>query len=211
MVKDHLIVFVITTSIFLIGVFLGLYLSKLRISGMESKMDDFEKNMNSFEISLLIEDALRNKTLSCKFLDSKLGETRQQLYELGKKAIEYEEKPYTKDYGILKEQYNFVRAKYWLMLEKYKRWCNNNYTTILYFYKTKEPCQECRDQGVVLSYISQKHPDVFVVPLDKDENITIVNIIKEAFDINSAPTLIINSSRKIVGFVSENELNEILS
>ncbi|MFA5406443.1 MAG: hypothetical protein WC307_03760 [Candidatus Nanoarchaeia archaeon] len=210
--KDHLVVFLLTTSLFITGIFAGVLISKDRINEVETRINSFENNMKSIELSYLINDALNNETLSCRFLQSKINETQTELLALGERAVDYEASTKIKndDYNELKIQYNSLRAEYWLMLEKLKRQCDNNYTTILYFYSTSTPCPDCRDQGVILTHVSSLIKSVFVVPLDYDEDVLIVSTIKEAYSINETPTVIIDASTKMVGLISEEELINLL-
>ena len=183
------------------------------MSDIEQRINDFEDNMNSIELSALLSDALNNETISCKFLQGKLNETRVLLEELGAQTVEYEEQSKIKndDYKQVKKEYNSVRARYWLMLEKLKNQCENNYTTILFFYRTLTPCEECRDQGVILSHLSSNNPNLYVVPVDYDEELLIIDMIKELYQLNNTPAMIINGYSILAGLISGEELSAWLN
>lgn len=207
--QDHVVVFVITSLLFLTGVFSGLVISKDRMNEVQDRINDFESSIKSLEVGLLINDALNNETIYCNFLQEKIKETKLDLEELGKKAVEYEEQSKIKDpsYVSIKSDYNSIRAEYWLMLEKLKKECNNNYTTVLFFYRTNVTCNECIDQGVILSHLASIMPDIHVVSLDSDEDLLIIRTLKEAYGINSVPSMVIDASTIITGLMSENELS----
>jgi len=209
--QDHIIVFILSTLIFLTGIFAGLTLSRGKISDIENQIQNFEDNINSMELSVLLSDALKNDDISCKFLHGKLNETRELLTELGATAVEYEEESRIKEeaYKNVKKQYNFARAEYWLMLEKLKKQCNNNYTTILFFYGTEQPCPDCRDQGVILTHLSSLNPNYYVIPVDFDEELLIIDMIKEAYQLNQTPTLVIDASIVKTGIISREEIINI--
>lgn len=206
--QEHIIVFTLSTLLFLIGISTGIILSRNQMSDIQEQITDFEDNINSMELSVLINDALKNETLSCKYLQGKLNETNQLLLKLGEKAVDYEEQAKIKDeeYKEIKKEYNYVRTQYWLMLEQLRNQCSNNYTTLLFFYRTLTPCPECRDQGVILSHLSVKNEGIYVVPVDADEELLIVDLIKEAYQVNQTPSIIINGAEKITGLVNSNEL-----
>ncbi len=210
--KDHIIVFIISSLLFLTGVFFGMLFSQINVNEIKYKINDFEQNINSLEMSLLINNALKNETLSCNYLKGKLNETRAQLKDLGDKVINYESSAKIKDndYKELKKNYLFARAKFWLMLEKLRNECNNNYTTILFFYKTQTPCPECKDEGIILSHLSSHNKNLYVIPLDADEDLLIIRIIKEAFKINYVPSIVINAKTKIEGLINETALLRII-
>jgi hypothetical protein len=210
--QDHIIVLIISSLLFITGVFIGVSLSRDKMSEVEQKVAIFQDDINALELSTLINSALNNETISCNFLKFKLNETQEQLRSLGSKAVDYETDAKIKDdsYTLLKKQYNSLRAQYWLMLEKLKNQCSNNYTTILFFYKTLTPCDDCTDQGVILSHIESLNSQVYVVPIDADEDILIVRTLKEAYEVNSTPTIIINASNKITGLITEQELKKLL-
>ena len=207
--QDHVVVFVITSLLFLTGVFSGLVISKDRMNEVQDRINDFESSIKSLEVGLLINDALNNETIYCNFLQEKIKETKFELEELGTKAVEYEEQSKIKDpsYVSIKSDYNSIRAEYWLMLEKLKKECNNNYTTVLFFYRTNVTCNECIDQGVILSHLASIKPDIHVVSLDSDEDLLIIKTLKEAYSINSVPSMVIDASTVITGLTSEDELS----
>ncbi|MBD3312293.1 hypothetical protein GF352_02435 [archaeon] len=210
--QDHLIVFIITTLVFIVGIFSGITISKNKMTTIDSKITDFEENMNSIELGVLISDALKNETLSCKYLQGKLNETQSLLSELGEQVVQYESQSKIGDeaYKEVKKRYNAVRTQYWLMLEKLKNQCSNNYTTILYFYRTETPCPACRDQGVILTHLTTNNPDIYVVSVDADEDLLLIQMIKEAYNVNSTPTIVIDASTIRTGLVSREELLSLI-
>ena len=66
--------------------------------------------------------------------------------------------------------------------------------TILYFYSNKEDCNDCEQQGYVLSYIKKKYPSVRVYSFDINIENQAIDIIKENYDINIAPSVVINGN-----------------
>jgi hypothetical protein len=211
--SDHLIVFIISTLLFLTGIFAGIMVSRVKLTTIETKITDFEQNINSLELNVLISDALQNETLSCRFLQGQLNQTRELLNDLGEEVVAYEEQLKLEDayYREIKKRYNSVRAEYWLMLEKLKNKCNNNYTTILFFYSTIDPCPDCRDQGFILSYIATKDSNMYVVPLDADEDLLVIDMLKEAYEVNETPMLVVDSSIIVNGLIDEEELLELIN
>ena len=210
--KDHLTVFIISVTLFSMGLMIGLTSSKMQSNDIELRINEFEKNLNSLEVGFLLSSAIKNKTISCNYLQAKIIQIKEQIRAVGEAVIRYEEQAKIKDpdYLLLKKQYTYVRAQYWIMLERLKNECSTNYTVILYFYRTKEPCPECRDQGVVLSHLEGLNDDLYVVPVDSDEDLLIIETLKKAFNITKAPSLVINSQTRLEGLILEDELIDYL-
>ncbi len=211
--KDHLTVLFISTLLFGMGLMIGLTSGKMQSNSIEIKLNAFEKNLNSLEVGFLLSNVISDKVITCSYLNNKINEIKNQLEDIGETVVKYEAEAKIKDpsYLSLKKQYTYVRSQYWIMLERLKKECSTNYTTILYMYSSKTPCPACRDQGVVLSHLSAKDTSIFVVPVDADEDLLIINTIKNAFNITKMPSLIINSKQRIEGFVSEDELINVLN
>lgn len=210
--KDHLIVLFISSMLFTMGLIIGLTSSKIKSSEIELKINSFQENLNSLEVGFLLSNALKNKTISCNYLNTNVNQIKEQMEDIGENVVTYEEDSRIKDpnYLSLKKQYTYVRAQYWVMLERLKSECDVNYTVILYFYGTKTPCPECRDQGVILSHLSITNNNLYVIPVDFDEDLLIIDTLNSAFNITKTPTIVINSQNKLEGLTLENELNNIL-
>ncbi len=208
--KDHIIVLTITTLLFLLGIFVGVTISKTRLSTLETTISEFKQNINSLQTIIMISNSINN-SVSCSFQQIQINETQEKLEELSKKVVNYEvqSRVRTSDYKQLKKEYNNLRAEYWLMLEELRNKCNNDYTTILFIYQTENDCPECRDEGVILSHATI-NKSVYVIPIDINENVTLIKAISKAYNITKTPTIIINSSRIINGFINETTLLSII-
>jgi len=200
----YFIVFVITTLIFLVGIWMGQLLSDFRFGNLEDAQMDLRTQTATLETQYLL--IAQNP---CLLLDSdKLGE---ELYEMGEK-LRYMEENYganSKDVARLKEYYSLLELRHWLFLEQIKSKCKkNDFTTILYFY-SNVACERCGEQGYVLTFLKEKNPNLKIYSFDVNIENPALDWIEDSYRIKDVPTLIIDGE-KYRGFINEDKLNEII-
>ncbi len=117
------------------------------------------------------------------------------------------------DFTILKRDYVLSQLNFWMLTEDMKENCpdNSNFTTVLYFYSSKEKCPSCADQGFNLDYYKVKlKTNLLIFAIDEEFSYQepIIQILKDVYKITSYPTLIINGEKQ-EGFVDRDSLQEI--
>lgn len=198
-----------TTTIFVIGILLGLTLSSEKVSQLESDMYDLQENMESVELQFMFLETME-EDISCESLSKEalfLGSETQalakqvELYESTAKLDETEFKQ-------LKSEYMLTLIKDWLFLEKIKQNCDSEYITVVYFYSNTY-CADCEEQGVFLSYFKSKlDENLQVFSIDTDLDLRIISSIEASYNITEYPSLIINGNR-YEGLMDKEQLTEI--
>jgi len=200
----YFIVFVITTLIFLVGIWMGQILSDFRFGNLEDAQMDLRTQTATLETQYLL--IAQNP---CLLLDSdKLGE---ELYEMGEKLGHMEENygEDSKDVARLKEYYSLLELRHWLFLEQIKSKCKeNDFTSVLYFYSNVD-CKKCGEQGYVLTFLKEKNPALKIYSFDVNIENPALDWIEDSYRIKEVPTLIINGE-KYEGFMNEDRFNEAI-
>jgi glutaredoxin len=206
--KIYITAGVVTLIIFSLGIGLGYLISNQKYDIIKYDFDSIQLQQKDIEIELLLINSIGNK--SCDTLNYEIGKTASQSTELGQTVSLYDNEIIKNpDFASLKKNYIISLIQLWSYWELFKKNCNSSVNTILYFYAIKN-CNDCQAQGFVLSYLKEKYPDeIMVFALDKDEDLYSLNLIKNVYNITTAPTLIINN-KKYEGLKDINELKNLL-
>ncbi|MEM2121686.1 MAG: hypothetical protein QXU20_03475, partial [Candidatus Woesearchaeota archaeon] len=148
---------------------------------------------------------------NCEVMKIALESAVKRLGESLSKIEKYGEETTTKteDYFRIKKKYLLDNIRYWNIAEEAKQYCNLSILSILYFYT--DPCPNCPNQGVILSYYKNVYGDsLLVFPLDASiQDIGILKMIILKYNITEFPSLVINN-KVYSGVVSKEELKEII-
>jgi hypothetical protein len=108
----------------------------------------------------------------------------------------------------LKKYYSILQIKDYLLMNNYKKDCHTKSVSIVYFYDNR--CQDCKNQGYVLTYLRDTYPDLRTYSFDYDLDLsalkTLINLNKVP---NKTPAFIINS-KIYSGFMSTEEIEKII-
>ncbi len=204
--QKYLSVFAITTLIFLSGILLGNYFSDSKVSELSEMTERIQLNTLGAELQFLI-----ISKEPCRLLNE--SDLSKELNSIGSKLEFMENELGTDNKKVLnlKEYYQLLELRHWLLLKQAHEKCNQNFNLIIYFYTNKRDCDRCREQGGVLTYLRQKDQRLSIYSFDDDiENPAMLSI-KELYEVKeSMPTLIINE-QTYEGFMNSKQIEEALS
>ena len=201
---------ILTTIVFLSGVFFGLVIGSEKVNSLERKISGLDESIQNADLQFLFFSTM-DKNISCKYLSGEASRLGIEADNLGKQVSAYENAKKIKesDFHELKKRYTSILIKDWLMVEKIKKTCGENYTIVLYFYSNKN-CDTCKEEGIVLSYLKEKlNGDFLVFAIDGDMDLQIVQTIKDVYGINQYPSLVINGE-PYYGYMNTTKIKEIL-
>ncbi len=186
--SKYVAAFAITTLIFIIGMIVGNYISEKKLSTIEEMQQDLAKRTISSELQyeLVAEHP-------CQSINStQLG---KELFDIGSKLDFMESKLGKKNKEVitLKGYYSLLEIRHWLLLKKARQECGVNYDLILYFYSNQGDCDECEQQGFVLSTLHQKYPTINIYSFDINIDDAALNGIKEIYGVTKAPSMVVNN------------------
>lgn len=201
--KKYLIVFFITLGLFLTASYLSSYFSTKKVNELKNIQDNIAIDILSSEtqFSLLSE-------LSCKNVDT--GGLSSELHELGQKLAWGEENlGKTEDVKYLKKYYSILQIKDYLLMKKITERCGVKSAFILYFYTTLENCSECEKQGLVLSNLKDKYPDLRIYSFDYSIDLSPVRSMLDIYKIEDTklPALVLDDE-VYTGFSEKDFLEE---
>ena len=135
-----------------------------------------------------------------------LADINYHLTDFGGRLSYLEEKGDEKEaVKILKNQYNALEIKHFLLINKINNECENKYTTILYFYGPKSECRTCLTQGLELSNVKSDNRDIMIYSFDYTSDFTPVRNLINTHEIEVVPTLVIDEI-KYEGYFTESKI-----
>ena len=207
--ETYVIAFIITTVIFLIGIFLGSTLEKGKISSLELTVNNLKARVENVELQFLFLDITKGN-ISCNYFIEQANMLGSEADDLAKDVTAFEgsRKIEEEVFKNMKREYTTILIRDWLTLEKIKQTCSSDYFTVIFFYS--ENCPQCEQQGFLLSYFKIQDPEkIMVFAVDTDLGLSIVEAIRVSYGVTDYPSLVINGTA-YSGFQDRDVLENIL-
>ncbi len=186
--KRYVIVFFITLGLFLTAVYVSNYFSDKKLNQLKSIQDNISIDVLSSETQFSLLSELSCKNVSDSVLSSELN-------DLGNK-LEWSQQNLgaTDEVNYLKKYYSLLEIKDYLLAKKISSTCGVKSAFILYFYTTAQNCSECEKQGIVLSTLREKYPELKVYSFDFSTDLSAVKAMLDIYKIQDTklPAVVIN-------------------
>lgn len=207
--EKYLAAALITGGIFLLGLLLGIVIEGQRTRYVESVSKVQNLDYTSMQLQYTYIDQLSQEK-DCGAVAKTFEENIKNL-ELTRERIENFDKNARlnkKDFELLKREYMLAQLRYWLLAKKTKELCSYELSSILYFYSSKDPCDECEKQAFVLTYLKKRFKEkLLVFSFDGSyEEEPMIALLKHVYSIEKYPTIIIEG----IKFDSFKDKNQIL-
>ncbi len=199
--KKYLIVFLFTAGLFLSASYVSNYFSNKKIDQLKLIQDKISIDILSSETQFSLLSELSCKNISDSTLSGELGELGRKL-EWGQENLGM-----TDTVSYLKKYYSLLQIKDYLLTKKISARCKTKSAFILYFYTTAENCSECEKQGLVLSALRDKYPELRVYSFDYSIDLSAVKAMLQIYKIGDTklPALVIDED-VLTGFRGIDEL-----
>ena len=199
--KKYLIVFLITVSLFLTAVYLSNYFGDKKIDQLKSIQDKIAIDILSSETQFSLLSELSCKNIADSVLSGELGELGQKL-EWGETNLGA-----TEEVSYLRKYYSLLQIKDYLLTKKISERCKVKSAFILYFYTTAENCSKCERQGMVLTSLRDKYPELRVYSFDYSTELSAIKAMLQIYKIEDTklPALVIDDE-VLTGFHGIDEL-----
>ena len=199
--KKYLIVFLITATLFLSASYLSNYFGGKKIGELQLIQDKIAIDILSSETQYALLSDLSCRNVSGTLLSGELAELRKKL-EWGEENLGDSE-----EVRNLKRYYSLLEIKDYLLAKKISERCRVKSAFILYFYTTLEKCKECEREGLVLTALRDKYPELRVYSFDYSTDLSAVQSMLNIFKIEDTklPALVIEDE-VLTGFHSLEEL-----
>ena len=199
--KKYLIVFLITVGLFLTASYLSNYFGNKKINQLKLIQDKIAIDILSSETQFSLLSELSCKNVSGSVLSGELD-------ELGRK-LDWSQNHLgaTDEVSYLKKYYSLLQIKDYLLMKKVSASCGEKFAFILYFYTTKENCSLCEKEGLVLTNLRNKYPELRVYSFDYSIDLSAVKAMLAIYKIKDTelPALVLDD-KLLTGFYSLEDL-----
>ncbi len=200
--KKYVIVFFITVGLFLTATYISNYFGNKKIDQIKSIQDKIAIDILSSETQFSLLSELSCKNISDSVFSGELGELGNKL-EWGQENLGSEE-----ELTYLKKYYSLLQIKDYLLGKKISERCKVKSAFILYFYTTAENCSVCEREGLVLSSLRDKYPELRVYSFDYNTELSAVKAMLQIYKIKDTelPALVLDDE-VLTGFHGIEELD----
>jgi hypothetical protein len=196
----------ITAAITLLGFFFISQLDAMRANEIRNGVDDLVFQSDSDRMLSLYASVMDNSSAElCVYASASEESRASQAYSLLEKINYYEKSNVVNsDYERIKNRYYLSNALLYLNMRAQVKYCGASpYTTVLFFYRVKTDCPECRAQGGVLDSLREKHSELRVFAFPSDSGLGFIDAFIKRHNITSVPSLVIDDSVVLAGLQSE--------
>ncbi len=205
--KKYIIVFLITTSIFISAFYISGEISNRRIKQLDTVQEKLSLNILATETRFsLLQQASCENVLEGSNLE--IGIT-QELNSLAQriKFLENGLDFQNQSLALLRDRYALLQIKDYLLVKELAEKCDYTIATLLYFYDTD--CPDCERQSIILDQIRQDYNHVRVYWLDASLVSPAIDTTKRLFNIESYPALVVGED-SYDGFIDYESLSKII-
>lgn len=214
MSKVYIKAALITIALASIGVFFINQLDQMRANELKDQIESISTTYDTERALFLYSQIMGNASVElCSYAESTEKIRSLDTYNLFHKINYYEKSNIlNSDYEKIKNKYYLSNALLYLNLRAQAKYCGkSNYTPILFFYRIKKECPECRAQGGVLDKLRNSHPEIRVFAFPIDSGQLYVDMFVNRHKIKEVPSIVIDDSLVISGLHSEEDLERYLA
>lgn len=201
--RKYIIALTITAVIFGTAIFLSNTIGQKKLEDVRAIENRVALDILSSETQFALLEETSCRDIGPGFLSKELGSIGEKLT-----YAENQTELNTGDLEYLKRSYFLLEIKDYLLMKRLTEKCGIKPTFILYFYSTKDVCEDCQKTGYVLTALRDKYPDLRVYSFNYHFDVGAINTLVSIYKVKSdLPALIINGIA-YYGFHSVEELEK---
>ncbi|MBT4135562.1 hypothetical protein HOD75_03225 [archaeon] len=189
----------IALLIFWLGILIGVFFENYRIENLEEVYFDSQTGLLDFELT---SEIIYNSNLDCTTLNEKSVYFADNIYKEAIKLEKYDDSnKITKELITLHRRYDLLRTLLWNGIIENKRNCNESINTVVYLYQYQDASINKKGlQGAMSSHLidlkEKYQDDIILIPIAVDTNVESLNILREIYDLDNFPVIIVNEKTK---------------
>ncbi len=207
--RRHAAVLAIVLLVFAIGIFIGMRQGFDSVQMLAQDYESISMSSAMMDTLYLMEDSGMNASESCEAYSNLFQRFGTEIAEFNHRMWVLEEALGKDDPSLisLKDKFNTLEVRNYLLLKKVDKICGENHTVILYFY-SNDNYDPKRDQGKIIQE-TIKEDKTIVYHFDTDiSNPTIEMLIKK-HGVFQVPSMVIEN-KTYHGYYGKNDLEKIL-
>lgn len=186
--KKYLVAFLITAFIFGTAVLASNLLTDKKLQDVRDIEDSVALDILSSETQFALLEETSCRDIGPGFLSKELGSLGERLsYAEDQTGFD------SSDVDSLKRSYFLLEIKDYLLMKRLTAKCSIDPSFILYFYSTKDKCEDCEKMGYVLTTLRDKYPELRVYSFDYHFDVGAIGTLISIYKVKpELPALIIN-------------------
>ena len=203
--KRYVIVFFITLALFLTAIYLSNYFNNRKLNQLKTIQDNISIDILSSETQYSLLSEMSCKNVSDSVLSGELNDLGQKI-EWGQDNIGK-----SSELDYLKKYYSLLEIKDYLLMKRISVRCGVKSAFILYFYTAADNCSECTKEGIVLSTLKDKYPELRVYSFDYSTDLSAVKAMLDIYKIKDTklPALVVDDN-VFTGFTTMDDLEKMI-
>ncbi len=205
-VKKYIYSFVITLFIFAVAIFASKFISN-------SKINELSKIQEEISLAIISNEISDNDTggISCQDILNRNYKLSSEIGTLAEKITFLEEGGNTSDeIYVLKENYTLLLIKDYLATLKVDSDCDLGLSQVLFFYSNND-CDQCVEQGYVLTALREKYDFVRVYSFDEGIELGSQKVLMDKYGIKGPYPVVYINGKVYNGFQSLSKLEGLIN
>ena len=186
--------------VFSAGFLTGYFLERTSIVYTRSELDQLKTEIENMQLQEIF---ISGEEVDCRLMYSAMGSLSYNLYDMVNRLRNMT--PETPEFYEIKREADFLSLKAWLVSRNIRIKCTENILPVLFMYSGE--CPECEEQDSILQELKSRYDTVLVYAIDYNQEQPAIKLVKDAYHINSTPSMIIDY--RVYGKLSLQELEDI--
>lgn len=209
--KDMLVTaFLIAFFIFLLGFYVGKLFDSTRLINGDNIILDTQLDTDSFVTEKGFFDTFAVQ--DCPLLVNRMQKLGENLGEIGRTITKYDTRSLSdeREYNQLKRKYFLLELKAYTLRKEIADSCTNEDSNVILFFYNTQNNQESLNQGYALDSLVSNFNNTIVFSVDSEFEEPALNSLKAYYNVTRMPTLILNYENKVEGYISEEDIANLI-
>lgn len=203
--KKYLAAFLITAFIFGTAVFASSTLTNKKLENVRDIENRVALDILSSETQFALLEETSCRDIGPGFLSKELGPLGERL-----SYAENQDNFAGEDLESLKRSYFLLEIKDYLLMKRLTEKCDEETFFILYFYSSKDKCEDCERMGYVLTALRDKYPDLRVYSFDYHFDVGAIQTLTSIYKVEPMLPALVIEGKPYYGFKTIEEVEAIV-
>ncbi len=189
---------IVAFFIFGFGIIFGIYFENLRIDKLNEFYSGFDAELSDFRTAI---EFTLNRQVDCGKVNERAVFLANELYNKAMVLEKYDNaNKITPDLILLHKKYDILRTFLWSKIIESNERCGRSFNTVVYLYEYKDPSLSTKGtQGAMSNFLidlKKEYGDkIVLIPIASDLDVTSLNLIKEYYNFNKSPGILVNENQ----------------
>jgi len=186
-----LLAFLIATFLFFFGLFVGYLANQIIERNSNLVLDEAKTELFNLETLYLLQE-----DYPCDFYI--MNKISEKLDFLGGVITILEKKKGLNNEEVLelKKVYSLIEVRHFSLVNKLKKECQSNYTTLLFFYSNEKECKkEVDEKSFITTFLRNKYNSVRVYSFDLNLDLEVISFFKKVYNLGGCSGIVLNEKK----------------